>query len=142
MPEVQEDVDHPSTPKSPMAELGQTNSLFKTLYVPCQSLEIESQDDWLQQCAPLMENSELRFRWLNNAKCNFQVDLTSQLMTSKTPHLVCTAAYERQNKRVRLLLNGSQECQANMAMIEAAFASQLNGLDGLLQVVAKNSKVR
>jgi hypothetical protein len=29
-----------------------------------------------------------------------------------------------------------------MAMIEAAFASQLNGLDGLFQVVAKNSKVR
>jgi hypothetical protein len=141
MPDVQEDVDHQNMPASPMSKLGQTKSLFKTLYVQAESIGIGLHSDWLRNCNALSERAELRFQWLNNALRSFQIDVTSLIMTStKQPHLVLSVAQEPQ-MRIRILLNGSQECKANLEAIEAAFAG-VNGLDGLIEAVVKNVEIR
>jgi len=141
MPDVQESDDAKSVPSSPMSKVGQTNSLMKTINVPAESLGIKSRDDWLQQCTSLLGSSDLRFQWLNSAKCSFQIDATPLLTISKTPHLVLTIAYEIQRSLVRILINRSQECQSNWQTIDAAFAKPLSGLDEMIQIMAKSSKI-
>lgn len=142
MPDVQEESESTSVPTSPTTKLGQPMSLMKTMHVPSQNFGIVSRDDWLRQCAQLAEQAELRFQWLNAAHCNFQMDATSLLTSSKTPRLVLTVAYDEKNSRVRLIFNRSQECVANWRAIDAEFAKPLIGFNGLLQVVAKSAKVR
>lgn len=141
MPNVQESVDTKSVLSNPMSKIGKTNSLMKKIDVPAENLGIVSRDDWFRQCTSLVESPELRFQWLNLTKGSFQIDATPLVITSKTPHIVLTIAYETQNSRVRLLINRSQECQYNWQTIDEIFAKPLGSLNEAIQTVTKNSKI-